>query len=115
MLVAEDSALMRAMLRDALLTMGHDCLVAADGEDAWSQFQAPGADVIISDRLLPGMDGLELCRRVRELPGVPYTYFIFLTALAHKIAILEGMQGEADDYLAQAAGSGRAAGTADRG
>lgn len=101
MLVAEDSALMRAMLRDALLTMGHDCLVATDGDDAWQQFQASGADVIISDRLMPGVDGLELCRRVRELPGASYTYFVFLTALAHKNAILEGMQGGADDYLAK--------------
>ena len=100
-LVAEDSALMRAMLRDALLTMGHECIVATDGDDAWKQFQASGADVIISDRLMPGMDGLELCRRVRELPGAPYTYFVFLTALAHKNAILEGMQGGADDYLAK--------------
>ena len=100
-LVAEDSALTRAMLRDALLTMGHDCIVATDGNDAWQQFQASGADVIISDRLMPGLDGLELCRRVRELPEASYTYFVFLTALANKNAILEGMQGGADDYLSK--------------
>jgi two-component system, cell cycle response regulator len=98
-LVAEDSALMRAMLRDALLMMGHECLVASDGDDAWAQLQAIGADVVISDRLMPGLDGLELCRRIREQPGAPYTYFIFLTALTQKAEILEGMQGGADDYL----------------
>jgi two-component system cell cycle response regulator len=98
-LVAEDSALMRAMLRDALTTMGHECSVATDGDEAWEVFQAEGADVIISDRLMPGLDGLELCRRVRELPGVPYTYFVFLTALTQKSEVLEGMQGGADDYL----------------
>jgi two-component system chemotaxis response regulator CheY len=98
-LVAEDSALTRAMLRNALTTMGHECLVAADGDEAWAIFQEAGADVIISDRLMPGLDGLALCSRVREHPGVPYTYFIFLTALAHKSEILEGMQEGADDYL----------------
>jgi two-component system chemotaxis response regulator CheY len=87
------------MLRNALTTMGHDCLVAADGDEAWALFQERGADVIISDRLMPGLDGLALCSRVREHPGVPYTYFIFLTALAHKSEILEGMQEGADDYL----------------
>ena len=98
-LVAEDSALMRAMLRDALVTMGHECIVAANGDDAWQRFQESGTDVVISDRLMPGLDGLELCRRIRELPGVPYTYFVFLTAQTQQSEILEGMQGGADDYL----------------
>ena len=98
-LVAEDSALTRAMLSNALKSMGHECLVAADGDEAWAIFQESGADVIISDRLMPGLDGLELCRRVREHPGVPYTYFVFLTALTHKSEVLEGMHEGADDYL----------------
>jgi two-component system chemotaxis response regulator CheY len=87
------------MLRNALTTMGHECLVASDGDEAWTLFQEAGADVIISDRLMPGLDGLALCSRVRQHPGVPYTYFVFLTALAHKSEILEGMHGGADDYL----------------
>jgi two-component system chemotaxis response regulator CheY len=98
-LVAEDSALTRAMLSNALTAMGHECLVAVDGDEAWARFQASGADVIISDRLMPGLDGLELCRRVRERPGDTYTYFVFLTALTHKSEILEGMYEGADDYL----------------
>ena len=98
-LVAEDSALTRAMLSNALKAMGHECLVAVDGDAAWELFQESGADVIISDRLMPGLDGLELCRRVREHPGVPYTYFVFLTALTHKSEVLEGMHEGADDYL----------------
>jgi two-component system chemotaxis response regulator CheY len=98
-LVAEDSALTRAMLSNALTAMGHECLVAVDGDEAWARFQATGADVIISDRLMPGLDGIELCRRVREHPGDTYTYFVFLTALTHKSEILEGMCEGADDYL----------------
>lgn len=98
-LVAEDSALVRVMLRDAVTQLGHECLLAVDGESAWTLFQEHGADVIISDRMMPGMDGLELCRRVRGQPGVSYTYFIFLTALARKSERFEGMQEGADDYL----------------
>jgi two-component system, cell cycle response regulator len=98
-LVAEDSALTRTMLSNALKSMGHECLVAVDGDVAWALFQEFGADVIISDRLMPGLDGLELCRRVRAHPGAPYTYFVFLTALTHKSDVLEGMHEGADDYL----------------
>jgi two-component system cell cycle response regulator len=98
-LVAEDSALTRAMLSNALTAMGHECMVAVDGAEAWTRFQESGADVIISDRLMPGLDGIELCRRVREQPGETYTYFVFLTALTHKSEILEGMYEGADDYL----------------
>ena len=87
------------MLSNALTSMGHDCLDAVDGDEAWALFQESGADVIISDRLMPGLDGLELCRRVRAHPGVPYTYFVFLTALTHKSEVLEGMHEGADDYL----------------
>jgi len=90
---------MRTMLSDALTSMGHECLIAADGETAWQVFQVSGADVIISDRVMPRLDGLELCRLVRAHPGAPYTYFVFLTALTQKSEILEGMHEGADDYL----------------
>lgn len=76
--------------------MDHERLVAADGDEAWRVFQESGADVIISDRLMPGLDGLELCRRVREHPGAAYTYFVFLTALTHRSEILEGMHEGAE-------------------
>lgn len=98
-LIAEDSAPTRAILRGALTTMGHTCLEAVDGDEAWRIFQESGADVIISDRLMPGLDGIELCRRVRAHPGVPYTYFVFLTALSQRSEVFEGMQEGADDYL----------------
>jgi diguanylate cyclase (GGDEF)-like protein len=88
------------MLRSAVEGLGHECLTAADGSEAWELFRAQGADVIISDWLMPGIEGPELCRLVRANPG-PYTYFVLLTAFGDRGHALEGMQAGADDYLAK--------------
>jgi len=99
-LVVEDGRTTRMMLKAAVERLGHLCLTAADGTEAWDVFRAQGADVIISDWLMPGMEGPELCKRVRTYPG-PYTYFVLLTAFGDRAHALEGMQAGADDYLAK--------------
>ncbi len=98
-LIAEDDSVSREVLRRALVRLGHECLVAQDGVQAWELFQQSAADVVISDRMMPGIDGIELCRRVREHPGDGYPYFIFLTSLGEKQDLLTGMQAGADDYI----------------
>jgi diguanylate cyclase (GGDEF)-like protein len=98
-LIAEDDAVSRMILKLAVERFGHECLVAEDGSQAWDMYQHASLNVIISDRVMPGMDGIELCRRVRETPGMGYTYFIFLTALSEKEQLLSGIQVGADDYL----------------
>ena len=65
-LIAEDDALTRLMLQRAVEHQGHTCLVARDGPKAWQLFQAHTVDVVISDWLMPLIDGIELCRRVRQ-------------------------------------------------
>ena len=97
-LIAEDSAMGRLLLRRAVEGLGHECLVADDGTRAWELFREQGADVVISDWLMPGMEGPELCRRVRESEG-PYAYFVFLTVLRDKQHALQGVRAGADDYL----------------
>jgi diguanylate cyclase (GGDEF)-like protein len=99
-LVVEDGRTTRMMLKSAVERLGHDCLTAADGTEAWNLFRAQGADVIISDWLMPGIEGPELCRMVRAHNG-PYTYFVLLTAFGDRNHALEGMQAGADDYLAK--------------
>ncbi len=90
------------ILQRAVEKFGHECLVAEDGKRAWEIFQnTPDVDVIISDWMMPDMDGLELCRLVRQEKRGTYTFFIFLTALGDKSHLLEGMQAGADDYLAK--------------
>lgn len=99
-LVAEDEAIPRRILRAALESLGHECLVAENGREAWEVFSAsPGVDVVISDRLMPGMDGLELCRKIRAEGGDGYAYFVFLTALGEKEEVIDGIRAGADDYL----------------
>src|SRR5438045_953636 len=98
-LIAEDSNVLRRALRRAVEGLGHVVLEAADGGTAWSTFEREGADVVISDWTMPGIEGPELCRRVRAAPERPYTYFVILTVLEEKKHALAGMRAGADDYL----------------
>ncbi|TCJ16436.1 diguanylate cyclase [Rubrobacter taiwanensis] len=100
-LIAEDDGVSRLILEKALRKSGHECLAARDGAEAWELYRREDVDVIISDWMMPEMDGLELCRRVREHESSRdgYTYFVFLTALGEKEHLLEGIRSGADDYL----------------
>ena len=103
-LIVDDSATPRLLLRRELERLGHDCLVAEDGIQGWEMFQATGADVVISDWMMPSMDGPELCRRVRASAAGRYVYFILLTSLDHREHVVEGMHAGADDYLTKTFG-----------
>jgi sigma-B regulation protein RsbU (phosphoserine phosphatase) len=78
-LAVEDDAVARAVLRQALRRLGHEAIEAADGEEAWELLQKEPVRVVVSDWLMPRLDGLELCRRVRARPDAEYSYFILLT------------------------------------
>jgi DNA-binding response OmpR family regulator len=78
-LAVEDDAVARAVLRQALRRLGHEAIEAGDGEEAWELLQKEPVRVIVSDWLMPKLDGLELCRRVRQRTHAEYTYFILLT------------------------------------
>lgn len=98
-LIAEDDLIPRMILKTAVEQFGHECLVAEEGNAAWEIFQHNQVNVIISDRIMPGMDGIELCRRVREAVSDSYTYFIFITSLGEREHLLDGINAGADDYL----------------
>lgn len=98
-LIAEDDAVSRMTLRRAMEQLGHDVLVATDGTDAWELFRQHDVDVVVSDWLMPDMDGLDLCQRIRASQRETYTYFMLLTSLDGKHHFLQGMQAGADDYL----------------
>jgi DNA-binding response OmpR family regulator len=99
-LIAEDDAGIRDLLHDLIERQGQAVTLARDGQEAWNLFEANGADVIISDWLMPRVEGPELCRRVRE-SDAPYAYFIMLTALGDQQHHLTGRMSGADDYLAK--------------
>jgi two-component system cell cycle response regulator len=98
-LIAEDDDGSRMMLEAAIRQLGHVCVPARDGAEAWRLFQDAKMDVVISDRSMPVMDGFELCKRIRSLTGSGYTYFIFLTSFSNKSGIRDGISVGADDYL----------------
>jgi two-component system chemotaxis response regulator CheY len=78
--------------------------VAEDGVEAWEMFQTARAEVVISDWMMPGMDGPDFCRKVRASAVDPYPYFILLTSLDDREHVVEGMQAGADDYLTKTFG-----------
>jgi serine phosphatase RsbU (regulator of sigma subunit) len=98
-LLAEDSAASRFLLQRAVEELGHECVVAEDGLQAWELYRSGGVEVVISDWIMPGLDGDELCRRIRADADGSYTYFVMLTSLEDKEHVLRGMQAGVDDYL----------------
>jgi sigma-B regulation protein RsbU (phosphoserine phosphatase) len=105
-LVVEDDPIAGAVLEASLKTLGHEVILASDGRDAWNRFLERPSRVIISDWMMPSLDGLELCRRIREQGG-DYTYFILLSNLANSAENLDqAMEAGADDFLAKPAKTG---------
>lgn len=98
-LIAEDDPLSGRLLQRAVDKFGYESQLARDGKEAWRLFTSGEVEVIISDWTMPDLDGVELCRRVREYTGASYTYFIFMTAHNSKEYFLTGMEAGADDYL----------------
>ena len=79
-LIAEDDAIAAKVLRLTLQAQHHEVVVARDGAEAWELFDREPVRVIVSDWMMPGLDGLEFCNRVRNRAQTPYTYFVLLTA-----------------------------------
>jgi PleD family two-component response regulator len=98
-LVADDDPSCRSVLRAVVERLGHECRVATDGDEAWRLFQEAQPDVLITDWMMPGLNGPELCRRARQHNEDGYTYVILATALGEHENVLEGMEAGADDYL----------------
>jgi DNA-binding response OmpR family regulator len=97
-LVAEDDPVSRRVLEAVLARMGHDCESAEDGEAAWERFRNAAPDVLITDWMMPGMTGPDLCRQVRTTYGAD-CYVIILTALSGDSDVKLAMESGADDFL----------------
>ena len=98
-LVAEDEGVSRVVLSTKLKDLGHEVIEAHDVTEAWVRYQEEHARIIITDWIMPGMDGGDLCELVRGKVDKPYTYIIVLTSLSGKGSYLEAMQAGADDFL----------------
>jgi two-component system chemotaxis response regulator CheY len=99
-LIAEDDPVSRRLLEAFLGKWGYDVVVTSDGSEAWEVLQKPEApSLVISDWMMPNVDGLELCRKIREMKKSGYTYFIILTAKGRKEDVVKGLEAGADDFL----------------
>jgi two-component system, cell cycle response regulator len=98
-LVADDESTSRLIIETALRSLGHACHPVTDGVQAWAAFQSQEPDVVISDWIMPGLSGLQLCRRIRNLAADRYVYFIMVSGQGQRNEILEGMSAGVDDYL----------------
>ncbi len=98
-LIAEDDRDSRELLSWLLQKLGYQVVAAANGKEAWEAFRKGRFRLVISDVLMPEIDGLELCRKIRTHKQSKYTYIIMITALIGKKDYLEGMEAGADDFV----------------
>jgi DNA-binding response OmpR family regulator len=98
-LVAEDQPLVRRLMVKTIEKLGHEAVAAEDGVQAWELFAARPADVVITDWLMPGMDGLALCRRLRAECADASPYVILASILDDPRDVQNGLRAGADEYL----------------
>jgi two-component system, cell cycle response regulator len=99
-LIADDSVVSRHLLEATLRKWGYEVLVACDGVEALEALDKEDAPaLVILDWMMPGMTGLEVCRKIRQRAKEPYIYVLLLTSKSQKEDLIEGMEAGADDYI----------------
>ena len=99
-LIAEDDSISRRVLEAFLVKWGYEVMVAKEGEEAWGILQGnDAAQLAILDWMMPGRDGIDICRSLRQRKGRAYIYIILLTARGQKEDMVEGLEAGADDYV----------------
>jgi predicted signal transduction protein with EAL and GGDEF domain len=99
-LVADDDALTRRLLEKTLEQAGYEVVVADNGRKALEFLSSTdGPRLALLDWLMPGLNGVEVCREIRRRTEYPYTYIILLTSKASKVDVVTGLEAGADDYI----------------
>jgi CheY-like chemotaxis protein len=99
-LIAEDDPVASKILRLTLEQVGHEVIVVEDGAAGWDRIVKEPVSVVVSDWMMPELDGLQFCRRIRESVERDYTYFILLTANhARRENLAQAMEAGIDDFL----------------
>jgi DNA-binding response OmpR family regulator len=99
-LVADDESVSRTVVAAMLRKAEYEVHLAADGAEAWAALQAAGAPPLaIVDWMMPGLDGVEICRRLRRVETATPTYVILLTSRDAASDVVEGLRAGADDYV----------------
>ncbi len=98
-LVVDDDNYIRSFLRKRLTASGYEVYIAENGEQGLLVAEEHRPKLIISDWMMPKMDGMEFCRRIKNHPDLKYAYFILLTARDSAEDKIEGMEQGADDFM----------------
>jgi diguanylate cyclase (GGDEF)-like protein len=99
-LAAEDNLVFQSMLKTMLTRWGYEAVMARDGNEASNILAGKDAPrLAVLDWMMPGIDGVEICRRIRSANREPYVYILLLTARTESQDLIEGMDAGADDYL----------------
>ena len=98
-LVVDDSRLQRKILQASLSRWGYRVLEAPSGDEALQICAQVQPDMVISDWMMPGMDGIDICRNARAFAHLQTTYFILLTTRNNQEDIIKGLEAGADDYI----------------
>ncbi|MET3901855.1 diguanylate cyclase [Paenarthrobacter sp. 4246] len=98
-LIADDDQISRMITKAAVEQSGHECIVAEDGDSAWQLYQEHSPEAVVTDLMMPGLNGLDLCRAIRASEEDSYTYIILVTSHGSRKDVLAGMEAGADDYV----------------
>ena len=99
-LIADDEPVSRRMLQALLVKWGYEVVLVEDGDAALKELKASNAPrMALLDWMMPGQNGVDVCRALRKLRPEPYTYILLLTAKEAKESVVEGLESGADDYL----------------
>jgi two-component system cell cycle response regulator len=98
-LIVEDELIFRRMVKKYLLEAGHEIVEAEDGQAAWELFQREPFHLVITDWMMPGLNGPQLVENIRTSGQKNYTYIIMLTAMDNMDNVVLGLESGADEYL----------------
>ena len=100
-LLAEDETLTRELIKSTLLKANHEVIAVQDGEEAWDASLRQSPQIIVSDWMMPKLNGLELCQKVRSRSQKDYTYFILMTTRSGLEDFRAAMEAGVDDFLSK--------------
>ncbi len=98
-LMADDDQIALDVVEKKLKSFGYSVLIAHDGEEAWNLYVEQNPNIVITDWMMPKINGLELSRMIRNHNHFPYTYIFFLTVLGGKGSYIESIHAGADDFI----------------
>ncbi|MDJ0668792.1 MAG: response regulator [Desulfobacterales bacterium] len=98
-LIADDELVSRKKLEKLIQSLGYETIAVEDGNDAWEIWNTERTKMVITDWVMPGINGLDLCKKIRKFEGSQYTYIIMVTAKTNVHDIVTGIEAGADDFI----------------